>query len=83
MVVAILLDDVVDDIRKKKGVNKMLAKILYNRRHITAEGGDDPDGVTVWLTTQSFNRVPSMIRKVTNVLIAFKLKKYYQFLMGS
>ena len=72
--VLLILDDVVNDIRKNKGVDKMLAKILYNRRHITADGGDEANGVTVWLTTQSYNRIPLMIRKVANGLIAFKLK---------
>ena len=51
--VLLLLDDVVNDIRKNKGVDKMLAKILYNRRHITADDADDPNGVTVWLTVRS------------------------------
>jgi hypothetical protein len=78
--VLLLLDDVVNDIRKNKGVDKVLAKILYNRRHITADGGDDPNGVTVWLTTQSFNRIPLMIRKVANGLIAFKLKNVKEIL---
>eukprot|EP01052_Picozoa_sp_SAG31_P007555 SAG31_NODE_360_length_17025_cov_5.362460_18_plen_158_part_00 len=72
--VLLILDDVVNDIRKNKGVDKLLAKILYNRRHITADGGDEPNGVTVWLTTQSYNRIPLMIRKVANGIIAFKLK---------
>ena len=56
-----ILDDVVNDIRKNKGVDKLLAKILYNRRHITADGGDEANGVSVWLTTQSYNRIPLMI----------------------
>jgi hypothetical protein len=49
--VLLLLDDVVNDIRKNKGVDKALAKILYNRRHITADGGDGSNGISVWLTT--------------------------------
>ena len=58
----LLLDDVVNGIRKNKGVDKALAKILYNRRHITADGGDTANGVSVWfLTTQCFNRIPLMI----------------------
>jgi len=72
--VLLLLDDVVNDIRKNKGVDRALAKILYNRRHITADGGDEANGVSVWLTTQAYNRIPSMIRKVATGLIAFKLK---------
>ena len=87
--ILLILDDVVNDIRKNKGVDKVLAKILYNRRHITADGGDDANGVTVWLTTQSWNRIPLMIRKVANGLIAFKLKNvkeilsiYDEFVMG-
>jgi hypothetical protein len=72
--VLLLLDDVVNDIRKNKGVDKALAKILYNRRHIIADGGDEANGVSVWLTTQAYNRIPLMIRKVASGLIAFKLK---------
>ena len=72
--VLLLLDDVVNDIRKNKGVDKALAKILYNRRHITADGGDDSNGVSIWLTTQAYNRIPLMLRKVANGLIAWKLK---------
>ena len=72
--VLLLLDDVVNDIRKNKGVDKTLAKILYNRRHITADGGDEANGVTCWVTTQSYNRIPLMIRKVANGIVAFKLK---------
>ena len=75
-----ILDDVVNDIRKNKGVDKSLAKILYNRRHITADGGDEANGVSVWLTTQSYNRIPLMIRKVANGLIAFKLKNVKEIL---
>jgi len=87
--VLLLLDDVVNDIRKNKGVDKALAKILYNRRHITADGGDDANGVSVWLTTQAFNRIPLMIRKVANGIVAFKLKNvkeiisiYDEFVVG-
>jgi hypothetical protein len=72
--VLLLLDDVVTDIRKNKGVDKALSKILYNRRHITADGGDEANGVTVWLTTQAYNWIPLMIWKVANGIVAFKLK---------
>eukprot|EP01050_Picozoa_sp_SAG11_P012725 SAG11_NODE_1435_length_4914_cov_10.282866_7_plen_91_part_00 len=47
---------------------------MYNRRHITADGGDEANGVTCWLTTQSYNRIPLMIRKLANGIVAFKLK---------
>ena len=50
---------------------------------------DDANGVTVWLTTQSYNRIPLMIRKVANGIIAFKLKNvkeimsiYDEFVIG-
>jgi hypothetical protein len=72
--VVLLLDDVVNDIRKNKGVDKALAKLAYNRRHITADGGDEANGVSVWLTTQAYNRISLMIRKVATRLIACKLK---------
>ena len=73
--VLLLLDDVVNDIRKNKGVDKQLAKILYNRRHMTANGGDEANGVSIWLTTQSWNRIPLFLRKVANGVVAWKLKK--------
>ncbi len=47
---------------------------MYNRRHIIADGGDEANGVTCWLTTQSYNRIPLMIRKVANGIVAFKSK---------
>ena len=45
--VLLLLDDVVNGIRKTKGVDKALAKILYNRRHTTVDGGDGSNGVSI------------------------------------
>jgi hypothetical protein len=72
--VLLLLDDVVNGIRKNEGVDRALAKILYNRRHITADGGDEANGISVWLTTQAYNRIPLMLRKVANGLIVWKLK---------
>ena len=72
--VLLLLDDVVNDIRKNKGVDKQLAKILYNMRHMTANGGDEANGVSIWLTTQSWNRIPLFLRKVANGVVAWKLK---------
>ena len=61
----------------------MLAKILFNRRH-TADGGDDPNGVTVWLTTQNWNRNYRilMLRKVANGLIAWKLRMSKEHFMS-
>ena len=47
---------------------------LYSRRHVTANGGDDSNGVSIWLTTQAYNRIPLMLMKVANGLIAWKLK---------
>jgi hypothetical protein len=64
----------VNDIRKNESVDKALVKILYNRRHITTDGGDEANGVSVWPTTQAYNKIPSMIRKVASGLTAFKLK---------
>ena len=53
---------------------------MYNCRHITADEGDEANGVSVWLTTQAYNtcRIPLMIRKVAIRLIAFKLKNVKQ-----
>eukprot|EP01050_Picozoa_sp_SAG11_P007038 SAG11_NODE_573_length_8438_cov_22.469601_4_plen_134_part_00 len=87
--VILMLDDVANDIRNNIGVDKTLAKILYNRRHITADGRSDANGVSVWLTTQAFNRIPLIIRKVANGIVAFKFKNareiqsiYDEFVVG-
>eukprot|EP01052_Picozoa_sp_SAG31_P026184 SAG31_NODE_2355_length_5879_cov_6.732526_4_plen_70_part_00 len=50
----------------------------------TIEGTSQPmeaNGVIVWLTIQSYNRIPSMIRKVANGIIAFKLKKCQRYII--
>ena len=40
------------------------------------------NGVSVWLTTQAFNRIPLMIRKVANGIVAFKLKNCVKEIMS-
>ena len=47
---------------------------------LTGSLRDDPNGVTLWLMTQSFKRIPLMIRKVPNGRIAFKLKNVEEIL---
>jgi hypothetical protein len=37
-------------------------------------GRDEANGVSVWLTTQAYNRIPLMLRKLANALTTFKLK---------
>ena len=59
---------------KIKASIKLSQKILYNRRHITADGGDDSNGHSIWLTTQAYHMIPLMLRKVANGLIAWELK---------
>ena len=41
---------------------------------MTANGGDEANGVSIWLTTQSWNRIPLFLRKVANGVVAWKLK---------
>tara|TARA_R110002126_G_scaffold290603_2_gene447963 strand:+ start:4325 stop:5107 length:783 start_codon:yes stop_codon:yes gene_type:complete len=71
--VLLLCDDVVNDITKNAGVLPLLNKMMMNRRHIC---GTDEDGegcgLSMWMTTQIFNKLPRSLRSVADYHIIFK-----------
>jgi len=71
--VLLLMDDVVNDITKNSGVLPLLNKMMMNRRHVC---GTDEDGegcgLSLWLTTQVFNKVPRALRATADYHIIFK-----------
>jgi len=71
--ILLLLDDVVNDITKNSGVVPLLNKMMMNRRHLC---GTDEDGegcgLSMWLTTQVFNKVPRALRATADYHIIFK-----------
>ena len=71
--ILIIADDVVMDVAKDKHVQKLLAKMMMNRRHICGKGDkDDSCGLSLWMTTQVFNKVPRVLRATASHHIIFK-----------
>ena len=71
--ILIIADDVVMDIAKDKDVNKLLTKMMMNRRHICGKNDDgDGAGLSMWITTQVFNKMPRPIRATASHHIIFK-----------
>ena len=71
--VLIIADDVVMDIAKNKDVEKLLTKMMMNRRHICGRGEDEEGaGLSMWITTQVFNKMPRPIRATASHHIIFK-----------
>ena len=71
--ILLLIDDCVNDVKKNVGVEKFLAKIAMNRRHICGSDEDgEGAGVSVWMTTQVFNKLPRAIRACADYHIIFK-----------
>lgn len=59
--ILIILDDIIDNKIVMK--SKALAKLMYRGRHI---------GISVWVSTQSYNKVPRSLRLQLTNLILFK-----------
>lgn len=71
--VLLLIDDCVNDVKKNVGVEKLLAKIAMNRRHICGSDEDgEGAGVSIWMSTQVFNKLPRAIRACADYHIIFK-----------
>ena len=67
--VLFILDDVVNDM-KKIGVQRVLSKMLMNRRHLAGENGS-----TSWIiTSQVYNKIPAPIRKTASHIIIYHTK---------
>ena len=71
--VLIIADDVVNDVKKNPGVEKMLCKMMMNRRHICGQAEDGEGcGLSMWMTTQVFNKLPRPLRATADYYIMFK-----------
>jgi len=68
--VLFIMDDVVNDITKNKLLQRLMNKILMNRRHLAGFGGS----VSVILTTQVYNKVPAPIRKNASHIVIYHTK---------
>lgn len=68
--VLLIMDDVVNDITKNKHLQRLMNKILMNRRHLAGENGS----VSVIITTQVYNKIPPPIRKNASHIILYHTK---------
>jgi len=70
--ILIIADDVVNDL-KDKDTERLLTKMMMNRRHICGKNEDgDSAGVSMWITTQIFNRLPRPLRASASHYTIFK-----------
>jgi len=65
-----IMDDVVNDITKNKFLQRLMNKILMNRRHLAGFGGS----VSVIMTTQVYNKIPAPIRKNASQIVIYHTK---------
>ena len=68
--VLFIMDDVVNDMKKEARLEKLLCKVLMNRRHQCGSGGS----FSVWITTQVYNKVPAPVRKCASQLVLYETK---------
>ena len=68
--VLFIMDDVVNDMKKEFRLEKLLCKVLMNRRHQCGSNGS----LSVWITTQVYNRVPAPVRKCASQLVMYETK---------
>ena len=69
--VLIIMDDVVNDMNKNMGLQRLICKLCMNRRHITGYGG----GISIIITSQVYNKIPCAIRKCFSQLILMNGKQ--------
>jgi len=71
--ILLLIDDCVNDIAKNRDVSNLLSKMMMNRRHICGRSDDDGGaGLSCWLTTQVYNKLPRSLRATASHHIIFK-----------
>ena len=68
--VLFIMDDVVNDMKKELRLEKLLSKVLMNRRHQCGANGS----LSVWITTQVYNKVQLPVRKCASHLILYETK---------
>jgi len=62
-----IIDDCVNDIKKSSHLQRILCKVLMNRRHLAGQGGS----VSVIMTTQVYNKIPAPIRKTASHIFIY------------
>jgi hypothetical protein len=68
--VLFIMDDVVNDMKKERRLEILLSKVLMNRRHQCGSGGS----LSVWITSQVYNKVPAPVRKCASHLVLYETK---------
>jgi len=68
--VLVVMDDCVNDMRKNKKVETLLAKCLMNRRHLCGYGGS----ASFMITSQVYNKIPAPVRKTASHLTVYHTK---------
>ena len=68
--VLFIMDDVVNDMKKEARLEKLLCKVLMNRRHQCGSGGS----LSVWITTQVYNKVPAPVRKCASQMVMYETR---------
>lgn len=68
--VLMIMDDVVNDMKKSGKLQTQLCKLLMNRRHICGSGGS----ISVIITSQVYNKIPAPIRKTASHLFIYSTK---------
>ena len=68
--VLMIMDDVVNDMKKSGKLQTLLCKLLMNRRHICGSGGS----ISVIITSQVYNKIPAPVRKTASHLCIYSTK---------
>lgn len=68
--VLFIIDDCVNDLQKDMKLQRLMCKVLMNRRHLCGDGGS----VSVMITTQVYNKVPAPIRKCASHCFIYHTK---------
>jgi len=69
-------DDIISNFKNNGPLEKLCHKVLMNRRHLAGPGGS----VSVIMTSQVFNKTPSVLRKVATHLVLFSTKNKKELL---
>ena len=56
--------------KKEARLEKLLCKVLMNRRHQCGSGGS----LSGWITTQVYNKVPAPVRKCASQLVMYETR---------
>lgn len=65
-----LIDDCVNDLRKSTELQRIMSKIIMNRRHLCGADGS----VSIIMTSQIYNKIPAPIRKCADFVSIYSTK---------